>query len=357
MLLGGVGRLHSLDRGCSPVHTLTVKIGGLDDAADLSAAPQIVSPTAERGPGPAARGRAILFADIRGFTSYARARGDAQAYRLAKAFTSIAERCVAGNRGRVVKTLGDGVMAAFADAYNSVVCAKEIQEQVARHNASHPADPLASGIGIAWGTPIEEDDDLFGSVVNLAQRLADRARGGQILVSPPVVERTAQAGIRYLDLGTHDLKGLGPQRIYELVWRDEVAHIATKDGRLNLILTRDALVVELGKAVQEQVQLVRELLSERAGRRRGIRGFLLNATIGILERRVPQIVDRALFQRGFGLEHPLAEVTASFRRNTLTVRIRGHRGIQLGPKDVDPELAAEFVAKLDQLKREVLTHS
>ncbi|MGD9840729.1 MAG: adenylate/guanylate cyclase domain-containing protein [Candidatus Bipolaricaulis sp.] len=249
-----------------------------------------------------------------------------------------------------MKTLGDGIMAAFPAAPAGVLCAKGIQEEVARRNVAHPDDAVTSGIGIAWGTPIEEDGDLFGFVVNLAQRLADRARGGQILVSPSVVERTAGEGIRYLYLGTHELKGLGPQEIYELIWRDEIARITTKEGRLNLILTKDALVVELGKAVQEQVQLVRKLLSDRAGRRRGLRGFLTNQTVGFLERRIPQMVDRALFQAGFGLEHPLTDVTASFSRNTLTVEIRGHRGIRLGPKDVDPWLAAEFVAKLSQLK-------
>jgi len=299
-------------------------------------------------------GQAILFADIRGFTSYTRERGDEQAYRLAKAFTTLAEGRVAEHGGRVVKTLGDGIMAAFPGALASVVCAKGIQEEVARRNAAHPDDAVTTGIGIAWGTPIEEDGDLFGFVVNLAQRLADRARGGQILVSPAVVERTAGEGIRYLYLGTHDLKGLGPQEIYELVWRDEIARITTKEGRLNLVLTKDALVVELGKAVQEQVQLVRKLLSDRAGRRRGLRGFLTSRTVGFLERRIPQMVDRALFQAGFGLEHPLTDVTASFRRNTLTVKIRGHRGIRLGPKDVDPWLAAEFVAKLSQLKAGLL---
>ncbi|MEW6217866.1 MAG: adenylate/guanylate cyclase domain-containing protein, partial [Candidatus Bipolaricaulota bacterium] len=194
---------------------------------------------------PSSPGRAILFADIRGFTSYTRERGDEQAYRLAKAFTLLAERCVEQHGGRVVKTLGDGIMAAFPRALDSVRCAKAAQEEVARRNAEHPADALTSGIGIAWGTPIEEDGDLFGSVVNLAQRLADRARGGQILVSPPVVERTSQEGIRYIHLGSHELKGLAHQEVYELVWRDEVARITTNEGRVSLVLTQDALVVEI----------------------------------------------------------------------------------------------------------------
>jgi len=336
-----------LDRCRPAVHTPTVDLcstaGNPETAfgADRSAPP----------PGPVRRpGQAVLFADIRGFTSYTRERGDEQAYRLAKEFTSLAENCLKRQGGRVVKTLGDGIMATFAEALACVRCAREVQEEVARHNAAHPGDAFTSGIGISWGTPIEEDGDLFGFVVNLAQRLADRARGGQVLVSPSVVERTAGNGIPYLCLGTHDLNGLGPQEIHELLWRDEVARITTKDGRLNLILTQDALVMELGKAVQEKVQLVRKLLTERAGCRHGIRGFLLNKTIGLLERRVPQMVDRALFQAGFGLEHPLADVTASFDRNALTVRIRRHRGIRLGPKDVDPWLAAEFVAKLNQLR-------
>lgn len=68
-------------------------------------------------------------------------------------------------------------------------------------------------------------------------------------------------------------------------------------------------------------------------------------------------MDRAIFRAGIGLEHPLADVTASFERNTLTVRIRGHHGVRLGPRDVDPRLAAEFVAKLTQLKTAGLTPS
>ncbi len=336
-----------LDRRGGSVHTPPVDLHtGLDQSA---VAPAAHRPAGGQSPS-SAPGQAILFADIRGFTSYTRDRGDEQAYRLAKEFMSLAQSCVERHGGRVVKTLGDGIMATFPQALASVRCASEVQEGIARRNAARPGDAFTSGIGIAWGTPIEEDGDLFGFVVNLAQRLADRARGGQILVSPSVVERTAGNGIPYLHLGNQDLNGLGPQEIHELLWRDEVARITTKDGRLNLILTQDALVMELDKAVQEKVQLVRKLLTERAGRRRGIRGFLLNKTMGLLERRVPQMVDRALFQAGFGLEHPLADVTASFDRNILTVRIRRHRGIRLGPKDVDPWLATEFVAKLNQLR-------
>ncbi len=332
------------------MHTPTVGSADFDAATDPLAATPPAAPPAERRAHPYPSGQAILFADLRGFTSYTRERGDEQAYRLAKEFTTLAVRSVDQHYGRVIKTLGDGIMAAFPQPADAVRCAREIQEEIARRNAAHPDDALTSGIGIAWGTPIEEDGDLFGSVVNLAHRLADHARGGQILVSPVVVAHTSGQGLRYIHLGAHDLKGLGQQEIYEHIWRDEVARITTNEGRLNLILTKDVLVVELGKSLQEQVQLVRKLLSDRARRRHGIPGFLANKVLGLLERGIPQLVDRALFRAGIGLEHPLADVTAAFERNTLTVRIRGHRGVRLGPKDVDPRLAAEFVAKLTQLK-------
>jgi class 3 adenylate cyclase len=292
---------------------------------------------------------AILFSDIRGFTSYTAERGDREAYRLAKTFVGLVEEQVDRHTGQVVKTYGDGVLTAFPAAEQGIRCAAAMQEALSEHNQGHPDETISAGIGGTWGEVIQAEGDLFGNAVNLAARLADYAKGGQVIVSSEV--KRLAGGFRYLDLGNRELQGLGEQRLYELIWRSELARLSTKDDRLNLVLTEDnRFVIELSKGVQAELQQVRERLQEKAEKQSGLAKLILGRVERYLAESLPKIIDKALTKAGVGLEHTLDQVEAAFEGDELVLKIEGHRGIRLGKKEIDLPEANEFLARLKALK-------
>ena len=129
---------------------------------------------------------AIQFSDLREFTAMTAERGDEEAFRLVRAFVELVEQRVSGHDGRVLKTYGDGVMTSFEDAAHAVECSIEMQDTLCSEYCHGEEAALSAGIGLTWGKAIRTDDDLFGSSVNLAKRIADVAKGGQIIVSSSV---------------------------------------------------------------------------------------------------------------------------------------------------------------------------
>ena len=92
---------------------------------------------------------------------------------------------------------------------------------VAAHVQEHPNDPLGVYVGLNAGEPIEEDEDLFGTSVDLAARICDRAEAGQILVSNVVRELVAGKGFLFADTGEQALRGFeDPVRLYEVRWQE-----------------------------------------------------------------------------------------------------------------------------------------
>ncbi len=91
------------------------------------------------------------------------------------------------------------------------------------HNTNiFPGAPLLSvRIGLNAGEPIQEDGDLFGATVILASRIAQKADGGEILVSNAVRELSAGKGFSFRDRGDFEPKGFEqPLRIWEVKWRE-----------------------------------------------------------------------------------------------------------------------------------------
>jgi class 3 adenylate cyclase len=186
----------------------------------------------------------ILFTDIEGSTALAQRLGDKAYHALLAEHNRILREQVARHGGHEVKSMGDGFMLAFASAARALSCAVDIQKAFAAYNArlpGHPepvegsaephAEPVSARaepvearvnvrIGLNTGESIEEAGDYFGTAVTLAARIADRAEGGQVLVSEVV--RTvggSLAGVEFRDAGRKQLKGIkGRQRLYEVVW-------------------------------------------------------------------------------------------------------------------------------------------
>jgi class 3 adenylate cyclase len=163
---------------------------------------------------------AVLFTDIVGSTAMTERLGDEEAQAVVRTHDRIVRALLAETRGREVKHTGDGIMASFPAVSAALSCAARIQQDVAAHNAasvSGESNPLHVKVGINAGEPLSEDDDLYGTVVQLAARMCDRAGPDEVLVTNIVRELAAGKGFDFADRGTTDLKGFEvPVHLWEL---------------------------------------------------------------------------------------------------------------------------------------------
>ena len=152
---------------------------------------QAVSESTGRGHG--TQHVAILFTDLVGFSAWALEVGDEAALELLRQVASAAEPAIRDHGGRIVKRLGDGHMAVFADAEAAVRAAFDVQARVAAIDVEGYRPALRAGVHL--GSPRKLGADYLGVDVNVAARVADAADGGQVLVSGPAMEALPADGI------------------------------------------------------------------------------------------------------------------------------------------------------------------
>lgn len=152
---------------------------------------QTLAESAGRGRGD--REVTLVFTDLVGFSSWALHAGDEAALDLLRAVGDAVEEPVFAHGGRVVKRLGDGLMAAFDDPQAAVDAALEAQQGVAEVSADGYRARLR--IGVHAGCPRKVGKDYLGVDVNIAARVAEQAKGGEVLVSQPTLERFASDGL------------------------------------------------------------------------------------------------------------------------------------------------------------------
>jgi class 3 adenylate cyclase len=162
----------------------------------------------------------LLFTDIEGWTRFAQWLGDQRAHKLLQEHDRILADCVARHNGQVVKYMGDSFMAAFPSATRALHCAVDMQRAFADRNRKHPETPIKLRVGLNSGESIQHRNDYFGTAVSVAARIAQKARGGQILASEVVRDLAGSvAEVAFRDAGRRQLKGIpGRQRLYEVVW-------------------------------------------------------------------------------------------------------------------------------------------
>jgi class 3 adenylate cyclase len=164
--------------------------------------------------------RAVMFTDLEESTAMTLRLGDAKALHLIHVHNAMTRNALRDHDGREVKHLGDGMMASFASVTQAVECAMAIQRAFAAHAAQHDDAPLRLRIGICAGEPVEENNDLFGSTVQLAARICAHAKAEQILVADVVVDHYEGASSPFRAAGHIVPKGFGqPVAVYEVVWR------------------------------------------------------------------------------------------------------------------------------------------
>ncbi len=298
---------------------------------------------------------AVQFSDLRGFSSFTAAHGDEKAFKIAREFVDLVGTKVNEHGGELLKTYGDGVMTSFEDAEQAVRCAAEMQETLSSTYAkSDENDMISAGIGLTWGTAIQTDGDLFGHSVNLAKRLADEAKGGQIVTSSSVVDVAGTLqGVTFRDMGERSLKGVGEYQLYEVIWRPEVARIETADDYMDIVLTNDEkIVVELGKSMQQTLDELISKLEEEAegGDETGLSRFIKRKVARKIARSLPTWVDWAQSRAGLGIEHTIGEVSAAFVEGKLMLRLGGKKPLTFDPKEINAASAQAFVERLNRMK-------
>lgn len=149
-----------------------------------------------------ARPPAICFLDITGYTRLTQEHGDEAAASLAERLGRLVTSTSIRHGGRPVKWLGDGVMVYFPDPGPGVVAALEMVDGVAE------AGLPPAHVGLHAGPVLFQEGDYFGQTVNLASRIAEYARPGEVLVSQAVAEASQDADATFTDIGQVELKGV-----------------------------------------------------------------------------------------------------------------------------------------------------
>ena len=161
----------------------------------------------------------MLFSDVEGSTAINERLGDVRWLELLRVHHALVREEVHRHGGYEVKSQGDGFMIAFASARRAVECARAIQRAVESQLGDHPDGPIRLRIGLHTGEAIREEADFYGKNVALAARIADQARGGEVLASSVVKQLTESGGdIRFEDEREVELAGLrGPHTVYRVV--------------------------------------------------------------------------------------------------------------------------------------------
>jgi TolB-like protein/Tfp pilus assembly protein PilF len=179
---------------------------------------------------------AILAADVAGYSRLMSADEAGTLRAVNACLNACIEPAIAAHEGRIVKLMGDGVLAEFPSAVEAVECAAEIQSQM---SASNPKDArIQLRIGVNIGDVIAEGDDIFGDGVNIAARLEGLAAPGGICVSGTIYDHVrGKAAVTFEDMGQHQVKNIPePLRVYRIVTgaERETPETATFEATLGL---------------------------------------------------------------------------------------------------------------------------
>lgn len=170
--------------------------------------------------------RTILFVDLRGSTSLYLRLGNAPAAAVVTQSLTLLGQIVGRCGGRVVKSLGDGLMAVFNDTEQAVHSADEMHESLDRivevpEGATARGNVLKLKVAIAHGEVVDLDGDCFGDAINVAARLLDLAGDNETLVTGNVVRHVgSEHQERFRSLDKLHLRGRNePVQVYRMEGR------------------------------------------------------------------------------------------------------------------------------------------
>lgn len=182
----------------------------------------------------------VVFADLIGSTGLFEASGNVSAARTVTRLTDWMSEILVSHEGRVVKTLGDGVLAVFTENASAVDAVVEIQRRHQKHfGGAVKSLAMPIRIGVACGDVEIVAGDCFGDAVNVAARLSDLTGGHQIWVASNVLDDVnAVVGSRFRPLGPISIRGRAePCNVTQIDWKvEENSDFLTMQGDFDSIL-------------------------------------------------------------------------------------------------------------------------
>jgi len=163
---------------------------------------------------------AILVADMVGYSRLMEVEEDATIARQKRYRDQVIEPAIAEHRGRLIKTMGDGLLIEFASVVDAVDCAVKIQRSMAEREAEAPPERrIRYRMGLNLGDVVVEGDDLYGDGVNVAARLEQLAEPGGLIVSGTAYDLLkGKVAVGYQYLGEQRLKNIAqPLRTYRVL--------------------------------------------------------------------------------------------------------------------------------------------
>lgn len=169
---------------------------------------------------------AILFADVVGSTQLYEQLGDAKARQMVARCVDIMREATEGNRGTVIKTMGDEVLSTFPTADDAMNAARRMQECISTDaELDHDNGHVAIRIGCHFGPVVQEHRDIFGSAVHTANRMTSQAKAKQIITTLATVQRLSaewKAVTRQIDIAT--VRGKADEvELFEVLWQPDEA--------------------------------------------------------------------------------------------------------------------------------------
>lgn len=162
---------------------------------------------------------AIMVADVVGYSRLMESDEQGTLSAVTERRKEVIEPFLAMHGGRIVKLMGDGVLAEFASAVNAVQCALDIQKGMSAANDGVPNDrKILLRIGINLGDIIFEAGDVYGDGVNIAARLESLADPETVLISGTIYDQVKNKNQwQFEDIGAQSLKNISnPVRTYRV---------------------------------------------------------------------------------------------------------------------------------------------
>jgi class 3 adenylate cyclase len=162
---------------------------------------------------------AVLAADVVGYSRLMGVDEVGTLARLTRLRRDLIDPTIAGCRGRIVKTTGDGLLLAFGSVVDATRCAIIVQRGIAERNAAGGDDaPMQLRVGVNIGDVILERGDIFGDCVNIAARLEALAEPGGICISKSAHDQIrGKIKVDFVDIGAHEVKNIArPVEVFAL---------------------------------------------------------------------------------------------------------------------------------------------
>jgi adenylate cyclase len=168
---------------------------------------------------------AILFADVVGSTQLYDRFGDTKASETVARCLEVMKKSTLQFNGRVIKTIGDEVMATFPTVDEAMGAATQMQNGISTSETDEDGIPVSIRIGCHFGPVVQEQNDIFGAAVHTANRMTSQAKAKQIIISGTTADRMGsewRAQTRQIDVAT--VRGrLDEVALFEVLWQPDEA--------------------------------------------------------------------------------------------------------------------------------------